>query len=115
MNYQLLGLAGVAFLTPIAIVQLYDFLSNWNIFSSPRSSKRSLLSKYSVIDEDNSSSIDLPESAAVSTWNSIGLERPMVIAMVSDSNEDDILPLPPHSPFFVRSSLFLLHLSIANG
>jgi hypothetical protein len=83
MSYQLLGLAGVAFLTPIALVQLYDFLSHWDLFSSPRSSKRKLLSRYSVIDEDNSSSIDLPDSAAVSTWNSIGLERPMVIAMVA--------------------------------
>jgi hypothetical protein len=81
MRFQLIGMAGVAFLTPIALVQLYDFCtSNWQFFR--RKSRRSLLSKYSVIHEDNSSSVDLPKSAAVATWNSIGLQRPMVIAMV---------------------------------
>jgi hypothetical protein len=66
-----------------------------------------LLSKYSVIDEDNSSSIDLPESAAVSTWNSIGLERPMVIAMVR------VTQMKMTSSLILLSSFALLFFSSA--
>lgn len=83
-HFHLIGLAGVAFLTPIALVQLFELLSSsrWRFFNWRTSSKRALLSKYSVINEENSNSVELPKRADVATWNAIGLQRPMVIAMV---------------------------------
>ncbi len=90
-SLQVLGLASLAFTTPILLSQLFDYILQWKSFtifpfslfpSRKVSSRRSFQTKYSIVDEDHHAKVDLPESATIGTFNSIGLQRPMVIAMV---------------------------------
>eukprot|EP00602_Paraphysomonas_sp_CaronLab_P006027 CAMPEP_0185017656 /NCGR_PEP_ID=MMETSP1103-20130426/575_1 /TAXON_ID=36769 /ORGANISM="Paraphysomonas bandaiensis, Strain Caron Lab Isolate" /LENGTH=468 /DNA_ID=CAMNT_0027547167 /DNA_START=206 /DNA_END=1612 /DNA_ORIENTATION=- len=60
-------------------------MSSWKLFRG-RSRRRSFVKKYSILEEEDSqASVDIPESednSNIGTWNAIGLQRPLVIAMV---------------------------------
>ena len=79
--FHIFKLSAIAFLSPII---LFDILERiFSLFQEKRKGKRLLLSKYSIIDEDLTSTIDLPATVSTGTWTAIGLQRPMVIAMVT--------------------------------
>lgn len=83
-SLNIIGLASIAFLTPIILTQLYDSIylnDNENNNENEKKLKK-LNSRYSIIDEDHTNTVDLPATVVAGTWNAIGLQRPMVIAMV---------------------------------
>lgn len=80
--FKVIGATTLAFSAPILLVYIYDHLVSART-TQGRSRRTSFRSKYSIVDEDESASVvNLPEKASIGTWNAIGLQRPMVIAMV---------------------------------
>jgi hypothetical protein len=84
-NFQtrLFGQAVMAFLAPVAFSLFYDYFTTKR--SPIATTRRQLLTQFSIVDEDNNTnSVDLPEQedSSVGTWSALGLQRPVVIAMV---------------------------------
>lgn len=75
-SWRSVGLASVAFLTPIAATALYLFAKEY--FTPAQSTSR----KYIVEEHSSKGALITPEHMKTQSLSTIGLEQPLVVAMV---------------------------------